>query len=110
MTHEQASRYLHRIYRVLGSNEVAIVFKRMKRFSGMCEGDRILIDPTSEILPVLIHEFLHYFYPDEENHPTIDALENEIVSQLTVKQWRNLLIRLAYALRRCDKCGSQLPL
>ncbi len=61
---------------------------------GVCNGDQIVMDPRGQLLPTFIHECLHLAYPSWSEERVLKT-EEELVKQLSPKQWQNLLIKLA---------------
>jgi len=101
MTKPQANYYLKRIYALLRDQDADVEVVLTKIAPDVCGdvlGTRIRMDPTYEILSILIHECLHILY----NLPESGILEMEagIVSHLSPRQWRNLTIILAEVLQK----------
>jgi hypothetical protein len=87
-----------KLHELLKTHPSWIVLKKLK---GMCalyetEGNKvtITIDPRKDILPSLIHEALHHWYPDWPES-RVEKHERLIVNALTPSQTKNIIISLA---------------
>lgn len=71
---------------------VKLVLAKMKRNRGEAwlGRDKIRLHPKYDMLPTLVHELLHFAYPDmrEKN---IRRLEDNIASHITLAQYKRLL-------------------
>lgn len=91
-------KFTRKLYKFL-SNGHKIKFKHMRSTRGIifdytAAKSTVHLDPRDEIIPTLIHETLHYFYPDA-SESWILRTESKIISKLTPRQTRNILRRLA---------------
>ena len=50
----------------------------------------IELDPRQPILPVLLHELIHSFYPEKSENEVL-SFEASLVNRLTIRQYRKLL-------------------
>ena len=94
--------YTNRIYRFLEKHGDAIIFIKIQGpQTGFYDraGDEfsIEIDYRKEIIPTLIHELLHRWYP-EWCETKVRKVETQIVNQLSERQCKNILKKLANAL------------
>ncbi|MFA5020904.1 MAG: hypothetical protein WC517_02480 [Patescibacteria group bacterium] len=99
MERKQANYYLRRIYRLLKNNEVPIILKKIRSTRGITDAKTIWLNPQNDILLVIIHECLHVLYWSwSETKVTKSAVK--IFNQLTPRQMKNLLLRLALAVNK----------
>lgn len=96
-TKEQVNRYTSKLYRFLEQGH-KIEFKKMGVYEGWIWVDQnpthVMVDPRTNILSVLIHESLHYFYPTASENWVL-SMENKILHKLTHRQIRNIIRCLA---------------
>src|SRR3989339_225748 len=97
MDKRRANYYLRRIYRLIKSEKLPTILKRIRGKWGETDWKQIILHPKRPLLPTFIHECLHNFYPDL-CETGVTKLENQIFSKLTIKQLNNLLLRLALAI------------
>jgi hypothetical protein len=85
-----------RIYKELRNNQ-DVRFKRLKGYQGEYDFccDEITIDYRKELLPTLIHEFIHKFYPNKSERWVLQR-ERFIICRLSPSQAKRLLIFLLY--------------
>jgi hypothetical protein len=97
VTKPYVDRYTQRLYRFLADGH-KISFRKMRNSRGHVYTNifptEIWLDPRDEIISTLVHETLHYFYP-EASEAWILRMESKIVAKLTPRQVRNILCRLA---------------
>ena len=85
--------FTKRLYRFMRHNSDLISFKKL---SGGVLGyydygtAEITIDHRREVIPTLIHEFLHHIHPDW-SETRIKNKERWIVNSLSSRQFRNLI-------------------
>ncbi len=96
MNKKKANYYLYRVYRLLDSDKIQIILKKINKNRGITDYRTIWLNPHEHILPTLIHECLHIFYPDWCETKVL-KYESQIFHKLTAKQINNLLMRLAVA-------------
>lgn len=94
-----ANYYLHRIYRLLSSNKVPIVFKRLKGRQGETDRETIWLNPNERLLDTLIHECLHVLYWSW-SETQVNKITAQTLNKLSEKQVKNLLIKFAEAANR----------
>ena len=89
----ETSRFIKRLHRFLRVNSDLIFFKKL---AGGVYGfydygtSEITIDHRREIIPTLIHEFLHHIYPDW-SETRVKNEECRIINSLSARQFKNLL-------------------
>lgn len=110
MTHQEASRWLYRIYKMIKDNDLRVrlnrklnrVFGTATVFQAFCE---IQLNPSRPwlrkggLVYTVIHECIHlvdFDLPEEE----VCRLEKEIFEGLTDRQLGNLLQRVFSCLRK----------
>ena len=94
LTRKEVSRFTSKLYRFL-EDDHKIEFKKMRKFDGSITfydntPAHVLLDPRKELIPTLIHESLHYFYP-EASEAWVLTMESKIVSKLSPRQVRNII-------------------
>jgi hypothetical protein len=100
-------RILSRLYAELRANDTTLIFKKIrvrKNAKGKREHmvgtynwnaeDEMEIDYRYEILSTIVHEFLHKWYP-YQNEKWILSEEARIMNAITVRQFRNYVRVLA---------------
>jgi len=74
-----------------------IKFKKLKCMAGYLETFEnyyeIVLDPTKDIIPSLIHEYCHLAFPDKLEKEVVE-MERLIVRSLSACQLKHLLIKL----------------
>lgn len=93
---QKAYRVISRIYKELRNNQ-QIAFKKLRGCQGEYDfcGDEITIDFRKEVLPTLIHEFIHKFHPDK-NESWVLNKEKFVMQRMSPAQAKRLLIFLSY--------------
>lgn len=100
MDKKEATHVLHRVYRLLGSNEVPVILKKIRATRGETDSETIWLNPRLDILPTLIHECLHVFHWDW-NETKVERTAVAVFHQLSTRQINNLLFRLSNAINNC---------
>src|SRR3989339_1086887 len=102
MSNNKVRYYLYRIYALLKSGNIDVTFQRSSRYQGQTDQiTTIYLSPNDRIFPTLIHECLHFIYPDWSETNVLVA-ERMIFAKLTEQQIRNLFQRMAYAIYISD--------
>lgn len=110
MNKNQVGYYLRRIYRLLRDDQSPIILRKFNSIKidgvihavhGKAEETTIWLNPKGEMLSTVIHECLHVLYP-KWSHPKIKKYEAQIFNQLTNRQLKNLLLRLALCVNEID--------
>lgn len=86
------------LYYFLKHNPDNVSFERLgNRIMGYYdfETQEITIDHRKEIIPTLIHEFIHHMHPTWSETKVLNK-EREIVSTLSIRQCQNIVKNLAY--------------
>ena len=97
MTKNQFRYRMSKLYRFLDQDH-KIKFQRMRLYRGhittITYPTTVYIDHRDELIPTLIHEFLHYIHPQWSETRILQA-EAQFVRQLTDRQIRNILKKFA---------------
>lgn len=97
VTKHYVDRYVHRLYKFLAEGH-KISFRKMRYTRGHIYTytfpTEIWLDPRDQVISTLVHETLHYFYP-EASETWILEMERKILTKLTARQVRNIICRLA---------------
>jgi len=101
MTKKRANYLLSRVYKLLKDPESFLRLKRIRpegklEIAGLAYpwANVQVVDPRRDILPSTIHESLHLIYPNW-TEKKVKSTENQIVMKMSIKQFSNLLFRLA---------------
>lgn len=90
-------KFTRKLYRFLDEGHY-FKFRKMPHNRGEIyphhEPIEIHLDHRDRILPTLIHEALHYFYP-EASETWVLKTERKIINQLSDRQVRNIIRRFA---------------
>jgi len=93
LSRTEVSQFTRKLYKFL-KDDHKIEFKKMRAYVGQIETETyptvILLDHRKDLIPTLIHEALHYFYPDA-SETWVLKMEKKIVSQLSQQQVRNII-------------------
>lgn len=96
-TKTEVNRFTHKLYRFLDDDHT-VKFRRMRNLRGWILTEQypthLSLDPRDEIIPTLIHEALHYFYPNASESWVL-RMEAKIIRSLSERQLRNIIRRLA---------------
>jgi len=93
-------RITNRIYKELRDNSNDIILQKMRgNITGLYDSgtDEITLDYRMDILPTLIHEYLHKWYIDKSETWVLQE-ERKIVSALSIRQARNIIYAFAVAI------------
>jgi len=87
---------LSRIYKALKNNQ-PISFKKLRDCQGEydCYCDEIILDYRKEILPTLIHEFIHKFHPTK-SESWVEGRERFVMRRISPYQAKRLITLLSY--------------
>lgn len=90
--------FTKKFYKELRSNP-EFVFRKMRGYVGEYDysTDEISIDYRRDLLPTLIHEFLHKWHK-ERNETWVLRQEKLIINCLSIKQIRNIIRHLGNAI------------
>lgn len=95
MSKSDINRFTSKLYRFLEQGH-KVELKKMRVYRGFIytkpNPTWIYLDPSHKIIPTLIHEALHYFYPQASERWVL-KMEAEIVKKLSSRQMKNILIR-----------------
>lgn len=91
--------FIRRLHRLLQDRPEIFEIKKLRIKRGYChdDGNRIELDYRDEIISTLIHEVLHYIYPEWEEEK-IAKYERWIINKLSKTQVKNIIKRFASAL------------
>lgn len=102
-TQAEVRSFLRKFYRFLEQGH-SFEFKRSNVYRGYIIHDEEQLEPASvtldhsrQLVPTLIHEAIHYIYP-EFSETQVLVMEREIVSGLTDRQVRNIIKKFANVL------------
>ena len=97
VTQDHVRRFTRKLYRFLDEGH-DFKFRKMSRLRGHIYTQNfpteVHLDHRDSILSTLIHEALHYFYP-EASETWVLTMERKIVNRLSDRQVRNILRRWA---------------
>lgn len=97
MKKSEVNRFTSKLYRLL-EGDIEIQFRRMKNHRGLIWPEElpiiIRLDPASEIIPTLIHEVCHAFYPKLSEREILEK-EHLLMAHLSERQTKNILKKLA---------------
>lgn len=109
-------RVLKDIYRILNRKDITVSFahlhREQPRLRGFCQPyfslknensnsfytAEICIDPKENVLSVFIHECLHFLHPTWSEYQ-VEGMERRIAKELSIDQSKELILKLAAALR-----------
>ena len=99
MKQKEVKKYLTWLFHLIKKHPHKFKIKKLKgRNTGnyVEEGKKFYfeIDLTKDIVPSLIHEALHHWYPNIA-HKLIYKMEKQITKSLSLKQCREIIKRLA---------------
>jgi hypothetical protein len=106
MKKSSADYYFRRIYRLLSSDKVPIILKKIRGTRGQTDHKIIWLNPQENILPTLIHECLHILYPNW-NESKVYKYEAQIFNQLTPRQIKKLLLRVALIVNKIKQTNKK---
>lgn len=96
-TKDEVNRFTRKLYRFLDAGH-KVEFRRMRNTRGLIFihdfPTKVSLDPRDKIIPTLIHEALHYFYP-QASETWVLRMESKIICSLSERQIRNIIRRLA---------------
>ncbi len=93
MQKQELYRTTRKLYKELRTKDSNIVIKKIRgNICGLYEIDtaEITLDYRKELIPTLIHEFLHHWNPNK-CETWILGEERRIISALSTKQVRNII-------------------
>ena len=95
---EKLYRITHRLYKEL-RNEPEIIIRKMRAMCGEYdyETEEITLDYRCEIIPTLIHEYLHKWNPNKCETWILQE-EARIINALSTKQVVKILVEFADAM------------
>jgi len=96
---KQIYRITSRLYCELRDNPQYITLRKIKNAQGLYwyDSDLIEIDYRKMLLPTLVHEYLHKWYPDKSETWVLQQ-EQIIMNALSTRQAKNILKRFSMAL------------
>jgi helix-turn-helix protein len=96
-TKDEVNRFTRKLYRFLDDGHT-VEFRHMRTLRGEIVMDvyptKVSLDPRDNIISTLIHEALHYFYP-QASETWVLRMESKIIHSLSERQIRNIIRRLA---------------
>ena len=105
-TRQQSYRLTRRLYKLIRENADHIKFRRLRGAYGLyaANGDITIDHHRGCIIPTLIHEALHHWYP-EWSETRVLQQEKKIMTSLTPQQVINIMKVLVdhFCTARCNK-------
>lgn len=92
LTNQESIKIYHKIVKLVKTAEPRFFrFKKLKGVMGYCEWENgIILDYRRELFSTLIHECIHYMYP-EWNESQVLYAEKRVVNSINSKQVIKLL-------------------
>lgn len=89
-------KFLSKMYNLFRYRPDIFQLKKIKNCQGLCDyaEDTIFIDYRREFISTLIHECIHYIYP-EYSETRVITEEKMVMNTITPRQVRNILKRFA---------------
>lgn len=95
-TKKEVNRFMGKVYQFLDDGH-KINLVKMKVYSGYIFTNRyptiVTLDPQSQIIPVLLHEIIHYEYPCATEDEVL-SMEKTVVHHLSNCQLKRILHKL----------------
>lgn len=82
--------FLNRLYAELKNNPEMFIICKLKSIHGDCDYEKIRLDYRKDIYSTLIHEYLHYMFPDLSETMVLKE-EVRIINKMTMRQIKNLI-------------------
>ena len=88
--------FLTKMYKLFKDEPYIFTIKKIKGLHGLCDyvADEIKIDYRKSLIPTIIHEVMHYYYPMWSETKVIKE-ERKIVNYLSIRQIKNIIKRFA---------------
>lgn len=88
--------FLRKMYKLFHDKPDIFSFHKLRGYQGICdyEEDSIRLDYRKEFISTLVHECVHYIYPDYSETKVIRE-EKIIMNTITDRQVRNIIKRFA---------------
>lgn len=77
------------------------VFRKMKGLAGLCYDDRLEFDYRKDIIPTMLHECIHYIYPDWSETKVLIA-EKRLINHLSCLEIAEFLKILSNKIYRSE--------
>lgn len=84
------SYFLCKLYKDLKENPEIFQICKLRAMHGDCDYEKIRIDYRKDLYATLIHEYLHYIYPDFSETKVL-LEERRIINKMSLKQIKNLI-------------------
>jgi len=102
MTYTKRQLYCitHRLYKDLKKNPALITMKKLRSCHGEYDygTDEIRLDYRMKLVPTLVHEHLHKWYPNKSETWILNR-ECVIMNNLSVRQIKNILFAFISAIK-----------
>ena len=88
--------FLVKTYKILRTKPDIFVLKKLRDCQGDCDvsENRIRIDYRQAFISTLIHEIIHYIYPEWKEYRVL-RYEKKLMNAFSVRQVKNILKRFA---------------
>lgn len=92
-------RFTRELYKLFRKKPGIFHVKKLKSARGYCHTniERIELDYRDEIISTLLHEALHFLYPDMSEDQVLRN-EKDLINNLSPRQVRNIIKRFAQIL------------
>lgn len=92
-------RFTRELYKLFREKPGIFHVKKLKSARGYCHTtiERIELDYRDEIISTLLHEALHFLYPDMSEDQVLRN-EKDLINNLSPRQVRNIIKRFAHIL------------
>ena len=103
MNKQDITNFLRKYRNFFLSRNVHIIFKKIRKYTGTYDLDKdgeitIVLDPRWDIIATLIHEVLHYIYPDL-CETEILKMESKLVRNLSDRQLKSILETMIFCMK-----------
>jgi len=95
-TKEELYSITRRLYRLFKNHPEMFCLKKLRGHKGWYDHTKIVIelDYRTDILPTILHEAFHHWYPDW-SETKVETAERNIINQCSIKQVKNIIKKFA---------------
>lgn len=99
VTRKQTYALMSRLYKVMRTHDDRILLKKLRGMTAYYETptEEIAIDYRKELIPGLIHEFIHHIHP-KWCETKVEEFERCLVNSLSTRQIKNIIRVMAEVL------------